>query len=95
MDEVRKADIVVLLFDESLNSKTQTCEMDVIVRYWDKDLELVKSRYLGSSFLGHARAKDLLEHLSKLTEEISSSEVFQVAMDSPSVNHNFLGGAGF
>ena len=38
MDEVRKADIVVLLFDESLNSKTQTCEMDVIVRYWDKDL---------------------------------------------------------
>ena len=29
---------------------------------------LVKSRYLGSSFLGHARAEDLLEHFSNLTE---------------------------
>ncbi len=40
----------VVLFDESLNKKTQQQQMDIHVRYW-KDNE-VTTRYLGSEFLG-------------------------------------------
>ena len=40
----------VILFDESLNKKTQQQQMDIHVRYW-KDNE-VTTRYLGSEFLG-------------------------------------------
>ena len=40
----------VILFDESLNKKTQQQEMDIHVCYW-KDNE-VTTRYLGSEFLG-------------------------------------------
>lgn len=41
----------VILFDESLNKKTQQQQMDIHIRYW-KDNQVV-SRYLGSEFLGN------------------------------------------
>lgn len=40
----------VILFDESLNKKTQQQQMDIHVPYW-KDIEVI-TRYLGSEFLG-------------------------------------------
>lgn len=39
-----------ILFDESLNKKTQQQQMDIHIRYW-KDNNVV-TRYLGSEFLG-------------------------------------------
>ena len=32
--EMNKSDIFVFSFDENLNQVTQTCEMDVYIRFW-------------------------------------------------------------
>ena len=46
--EVEKAVYIVAGFDESLNKSTQTCQMDVNVRYWDPVDHLVKIRFWDS-----------------------------------------------
>ena len=51
----------VLMFDESLNETTKNKQLDVHVRFWDEGR--VQSRYLGSQFMGHSTAQDLLSHL--------------------------------
>ena len=51
----------VLMFDESLNETTKTKQLDVHVHFWDE--VQVQSRYLGSQFMGHSTAQDLLSHL--------------------------------
>lgn len=55
----------VLMFDESLNQTTKNKQLDVHVRFWDEGQ--VQSRYLGSEFMGHSTAKDLLSHLKVST----------------------------
>ena len=57
-DEISKSVIYSLSFDESLDKTTQECEMDLLVRFWDETYNDVKMRYLGSTFFGHATAKD-------------------------------------
>ena len=89
LDDINASDINVYSFDESLNDVTQTSEMDLIVRYWDVNRSQVKSRYLGSSFLGHATHIDLLRHFNKVTEELSFSKLYQISMDGPNVNLKF------
>ena len=44
-----------LMHDESLNRATQSSEMDLMVRYLGHSDYLVKTRYVTSEFLGHAR----------------------------------------
>ena len=53
----------VLLFDESLNHHLQSKQLDTHVRYWAGDE--VRSEYVTSQFLGHARADDLMKELRK------------------------------
>ena len=47
----------VLVFDESMNHTTKTNLLDLHAHFWDEGQ--VKSRYLGSQFMGHATARDL------------------------------------
>lgn len=49
------------MFDESLNETTKNKQLDVHVRFWVEGR--VQSRYLGSQFMGHSTAQDLLSHL--------------------------------
>ncbi|KAF3851983.1 hypothetical protein F7725_005338, partial [Dissostichus mawsoni] len=44
--------------------------MDVHIRYWDDGC--VRARYLGSQFLGHGRAEDLLHHIKALQSKPGS-----------------------
>ena len=44
----------VLLFDESLNKKSQAKQMDIHARFWDESCQ-VKTRYLESVFMGEFR----------------------------------------
>ena len=55
--DIKKPDCYVISFDESLNRKTQMCEMDVYIRYWNSCSKQVKVRCWGSEFLGHVQAK--------------------------------------
>ena len=36
VDEVKRFSCFILCFDESLKSQTQTCEMDLVIRYLNK-----------------------------------------------------------
>ena len=57
-------------FDEKLNSTTQTSEMDLCVQFWDSDKMNVDVRFLGSSFVGHAKHDDLQLHYNNITKDL-------------------------
>ena len=82
-DGVGKSDCYVVSFDESLNDITQTCQMDILIRYWDIN-DNVKVRYWRYSFLGHSTHSDLLKHFNESLSGLDS-------MDGPAVNWKFFG----
>ena len=63
--------------------------MDLYVRYWDDLDKLVKVRYYGSSFHGHCKANDLLEHFNELTMKLKLEDLYQISVDGPNVNKKF------
>ncbi|XP_028293606.1 uncharacterized protein LOC114456189 isoform X2 [Gouania willdenowi] len=74
----------VLMFDESLNETTKNKQLDVHVRFWDEGQ--VQSRYLGSQFMGHSTAQDLLSHLKECMDKLDLRHLVSISMDGPSVN---------
>ena len=68
----------------------QTCEMDLHLRYWDVNENLVWSRYYGSTFLGHATHMDLLNHFQDITKDLPLTNLFQIFMDGPNTNLKFF-----
>ncbi|XP_047123731.1 uncharacterized protein LOC124806683 [Hydra vulgaris] len=88
-EEITKSDCYIVSFDESLNDITQTCQMDLLVRYWDGN-DKVKVRYWTSAFLGHSAASDLLTHFNENLSRFDLSKMYQVSMDGPSTNLKFL-----
>ena len=60
VDRFRDAPCYSVSFDECMNKISQNEQMDFIVRYWDSDTGQDSVRYIGSEFLGHATAADLL-----------------------------------
>ena len=90
-DNLNKSEVMVYFFDESLNEITQTCEMDVIIRYWNNDAQKVDVRYWGCSFFGHATHQDLLKQFNKITSELDPKKLYQISMDGPKVNTKFYG----
>ena len=83
------SDIHVHSFDESLNEVTQTCEMDLYVRYWDVACSQVKMRHFGSSFMGHATYTDILQHFDGITKDLNPAHPHQISMDGRNVNLKF------
>ncbi|CAM4287472.1 unnamed protein product [Leuciscus chuanchicus] len=58
-------DAFIIMFDESMNTTTKTKQLDLHIRHGSTDetgTPIVRSRYLGSQFLDHSTAEDLLEH---------------------------------
>ena len=49
---------------------SQNEQMDFIVRYWDSDTGQDSVRYIGSEFLGHVTAADLLTHFKDGIREL-------------------------
>lgn len=90
--EVSKCEFFCLSFDESLNKIAQKGQMDIVVRYWDSSLNQVSTRYLTSTFLGHATTLNLLNaftcSLSQLG--VSVAKATQIQCDGPNVNLKFL-----
>ena len=77
----------MLAFDESLNNDFQNKQLDLQVRLWD--VRMIKTRYVSSSFMGHARAVDLMSHFSDLCKGFNLRDAIQVSMDGPKVNWKF------
>ena len=85
----RSEDGYVVLFDESLNKITKTCQMDVYIRLWDVN-ECVTTRYFTSKFLGHAKSEDLLVHMNEAITDLELRKIVQIGMDGPNVNWSFV-----
>ena len=77
-------------FDESLNRVLQKEQMDIIVRFWDKEKNKVSSRYRNSQFLGHTRAADLLHKFREALGKLNLANLNQVSMDGPNTNWKFF-----
>ena len=88
--KLKKIPLYTLPFDESLNEITQESEMLVMVQYWDEEENEVRTRYLGSTFLGHSTAVDLMDKLNEVIKHLDPEKLYQISMDGPAVNIKFL-----
>jgi len=77
-------------FDESLNKVLQEEQMDLLLRFWDNELDRVVTRYFNSVFLGHTRAQDLLKMFKCGMGKLNMANMLQISMDGPSTNWKFL-----
>ena len=82
--------IFVVSFDESLNKVLQEEQMDLLLRFWDNELDRVVTRYFNSVFLGHTRAQDLLKMFKCGMGKLNMANMLQISMDGPSTNWKFL-----
>ena len=89
---IDKVEYVLVSFDESLNHPTQSCQIDLLLRYWDNHDQQGKVIYWDSKFRTHPTNKDLLMEFNKsvIIIVINLSKIIQISMDGPSVNLKFL-----
>lgn len=85
LNRVKVVDEYVLMYDESLNGTTQNKQMDVYIRLWDIN-GMVCSRYIGSKFMGHGSAEQLLDKFNDCVSSLNLSKLVQISMDGPNVN---------
>ena len=90
VDEIQKSEYYTASFDESLNSVIQMGQMDLVVNYWDDVQNRVCTRYLDSTFVGHSRSNDLLEHFLLDLQSLNKVKVIQVSMNGPNVSWAFF-----
>lgn len=45
IEQLNQSPWLIVCFNESLNKKSQTCEMDLFIRYWNEEKMQVKVRY--------------------------------------------------
>ena len=88
--EVNDSPFIVACFDESLNQKTQNCELDLHIRYWDVNNKRSQTRFWTSAFMGHSTHKDILENFESCVQGLDITKLTQVSMDGPNVNLKFL-----
>ena len=75
-----------ILFDESLNSSLQQCQMDAHIRFWNSTSGKAISRYLTSQFLKNPNAANILKHLTEALDPIHQKKMTAVSMLGPNVN---------
>ena len=83
LSSINTSNIHVYSFDERSNKVTQTCEMDLYVRYWNVACSQVKMRYFGSSFMGHGTDNDILQYFDEITKDLKPAHLYQISMDGP------------
>ncbi|KAL7824939.1 hypothetical protein SRHO_G00342960 [Serrasalmus rhombeus] len=76
------------MFDESFNSTTKSKQLDLHVRFWSNGY--VQSRYMGSHFMGHGTAQDLLKLIKEALHQLDRSRLVSVSMDGPNVNWKLM-----
>ena len=81
--------VFVVSFDESLNKHIQEEQMDMYVRFWDREKNRVVTQYFTSEFLGHTRADDILTHFLSALSKFNLASILQISMDGPATNWKF------
>jgi len=78
----------VLMFDESMNSKTQNKQMDFHVRFWEG--QEVQTRYYHSEFMGHATAADMDNVFKMATSDLQLSNFYSCLWMGQTSTGNFM-----
>ena len=87
MTQVKASPHYTISFDESLNTKLQECQMDIIVRYWDAESAEVKVRYLDLKFMLRPNEVNLSKLITESICEVDGGwKLLQMSMDGPHVN---------
>nr|CAD7432076.1 unnamed protein product [Timema monikensis] len=74
----------VICFDEELN--IQRGQMDIVIRFWDKENHKVINPGLNSVFFDRSTAEELLKHFLGGISPLPLSKLIQVSMNGPNVN---------
>ena len=61
--KVNNSPFLVTFFKESLNKKTDNCELDLYVCYWDVNNKRAQKKFWASSLTGHSTLKDNIRKL--------------------------------
>ena len=77
-------------FDETSASQLKK-QYDAYVTYWSKVHDCITSNYLGSLFVGHCYATDLIDHYNIFKErfKMNNNLLLHLGMGSPKVNLSF------
>lgn len=87
IDEVKPCQKFVLCFDEQTNNQNNK-QLDLLLRYWHTDREVVVTRYYRTVLLGHAQAKVVTDNIIDAfrTDGIDISKLLMLSRDNPNVN---------
>lgn len=87
IDDVKKADRFVLIFDEQTNHQNKK-QLDMLIRYWSNEKQSVVNRFYKSCMLGHAYAKTIRDIIieSFATDGLNLGKLLMLGRDNPNVN---------
>ena len=88
--DVNRSPFYSVLFDETLNSEMQMCQMDVGIHFWNEVTGMAETRYFDSQFMLRPNADTLLAKLEDSVAMLDKSKFLQLSMDGPNVNWNVL-----
>ena len=88
--QLEECPFYVALFDESYNRIAKENQMDMHIRYWDTNENIVATRYYNSDYLGKSSAKDVFEKFNNCFSPLQKDKLLQISSDGPNVNLSFL-----
>jgi len=87
IEDVKKADKFVLIFDEQTNNQNKK-QLDMFFRCWCNEKKGVVNRFYKSVVLGHAYATTLRDVIleSFATDGLNLNQLLMLSRDNPNVN---------
>ena len=90
ISKVKAAPFYVANYDESLNRVFQEEQMDIHLRYFNEETQMVESRYLDSPFVKRPNSDNLHNELLNSLSMVGAEKLIQISMDGPNVNWDVL-----
>ena len=87
-EDINRSPFYTAIFDETLNQMVQEEQMDIFIRYWSEDIQMVVTRYFESKFMRRPNAENVVEAIENSLESHSlpKTNLIHVGMDGPSTN---------
>ena len=77
-------------FDESYNNVIKRGQMDVLVHFWDSNVNKVSIWYVNSEFWGKSSAVDVLWKFEDVSFKLPKQKCIRISSDGPNANLKFL-----
>ena len=90
ISKVKASPIYAASYDESLNRVFQEEQMDIHLRYFNEETQMVESRYLDSPFVKRPNSGNLHNELLNSLSMVGAEKLIQISMDGPNLNWDVL-----